>query len=80
MEHRKRFEDKLDKISENIASIDVTLAKQSVILDEHVKRSNLLEAKLLPVEKHVAMVQGALKLLGVISIIIGLLKMAGVIK
>lgn len=57
----KRLEDKLDKVIETQSEINVTLVKQSVILEEHVKRTNLLEQKLEPVEKHVAMVQGAIK-------------------
>lgn len=64
----KRVEEKLDKVVEKISSIDVTLAKQSVILDEHVRRSNLLEAKMVPLEKHVSMVNGALKLIGVLAL------------
>lgn len=68
------MENKLDKIIEKIASIDVTLAKQSVILEEHVKRTNLLEEKIEPIEKHVAMVNGALKLLGLIAIIVAIIE------
>jgi len=59
-----RIENKLDKITDHMANIDVTLAKQSVLLDEHIKRSNLLEAKLAPVEKHVAIINTILKILG----------------
>lgn len=64
----KRLEDKVDKIADNISEINVTLAKQSVILDEHVKRSNLLEAKMVPLEKHVTMVNGVLKFFGLIAV------------
>lgn len=69
-----RIEDKLDSIVEKIASIDVTLAKQSVILDEHIKRSNLLEAKMEPIEKHVAIVHAILKGLGVLTALAGAIK------
>lgn len=72
------MEDKLDKIMERINNIDVTLGKQSVILEEHVRRTNILEKKLEPVEKHVAMVHGALKFLGIIAIFIGIIE--GTIK
>lgn len=70
----KKLEDKLDKLSEMQGEMNVTLAKQSVILEEHVKRTNLLEAKITPIERHVAMVNGALKLLGVLALIIGLIE------
>jgi DNA-binding ferritin-like protein len=76
-----KMEEKLDKVIEHIAEINVTLGKQSVILEEHVKRTNLLEAKLEPVEKHVHMIQGAIKLFGMIAvffaIIEGLMRMMG---
>ena len=81
MEDQKRLEDKIDKITDKIANIDVTLGKQSVILEEHVKRTNLLEEKLEPIEKHVHMIQGALKLFGLIAMFVaileGLMKMIG---
>jgi hypothetical protein len=77
-----RVEEKIDKIVDKITDIDVTLGKQSVILEEHVRRTNLLENKLEPIEKHVHMIQGALKFLGLISIFIAIiefvLKMVGV--
>ena len=77
----KRIEDKLDRVVENINSINVTLGKQSVILEEHVKRTNLLEAKIEPIEKHVAMVHGALKFIGIVGVFIavieGFLKIVG---
>jgi hypothetical protein len=64
-----RIEDKIDKVMEHTSSIDITLAKQHVILEEHVKRTNLLEEKLEPIQKHVNMVHGALKLIGLIATI-----------
>ena len=59
-----RLEDKLDLISDRIQSIDVTLAKQHVILDEHIRRTGLLEKRVEPVEKNMVMFQGFLKFLG----------------
>ncbi len=69
-----RVHDKLDKVVESISEINVTLAKQSVSLEEHIKRSNMLEAKMVPVEKHVAMVNGALKFIGLLGILAGILE------
>ena len=69
-----RLENKIDIIADKIASIDTTLAKQSIILDEHVRRTNLLEWKVDPIEKHVHMIQGALKLIGMVAIFIGILE------
>ncbi len=82
MDDYKRLEDKLDKVVDKIGSIDVTLAKQSVILEEHVRRTDILESKITPIEKHVIMVHGVLKFLGLIAIFVGiiegLLKIIGV--
>lgn len=58
-----KLEDKIDKIIQQQGEMNVTLGKQSVILEEHVKRTNLLEKKLEPVEKHVAIMQGAFKVI-----------------
>jgi archaellum component FlaC len=63
----QRIDDKLDKVMEHITSIDVTLAKQHVSLEEHIKRTNMLEDKLEPIEKHVNMVNGAIKFIILLS-------------
>ena len=65
----KRFEFKIDRIDQRMNNVDITLAKQSEILDIHVKRTNLLEESIKPIERHVAMVNGAIKLLGIIGIL-----------
>jgi hypothetical protein len=65
----KRFESKLDRIDERMNSVDVTLAKQSEILDIHVKRTNMLEDSIKPIQRRVAMIDGAVKLLGLLGIV-----------
>lgn len=74
MDNVKRLEDKLDKIDSRIDNIDITLARQSEILDIHIKRTNLLEEALKPIEKHVAMVNGALKLIGLMATIAAIIE------
>lgn len=61
---------KLNNIDKNIGEINVTLAKQSVLLDEHIKRTNLLEAQVQVNSKAVSEAQGGIKMLHVISIVI----------
>lgn len=73
-----KLEDKIDKIMDSISDINITLAKQSVILEEHVRRTNLLEAKMTPVEKHVIMVNGVLKFFGAIAVFVGIIE--GILK
>ena len=70
----ERIESKIDDAADHLASIDVTLGMQHISLKEHVRRSNLLEAKMAPIEKHVAMVNGALKLLGALAMIAGIIE------
>lgn len=59
----------LDKIVEHLGRIDVTLMRNTVTLEEHVKRTNILEDRIKPIEKHVFMLQGALKLIGGLAIL-----------
>jgi hypothetical protein len=64
-----RIEGKVDKVYDKLSELNTITVKQQVILDEHVKRSTMLEDKMVPVEKHVARVDGALKLVGLIGVI-----------
>ncbi len=63
---------KLDKVYDKLSSIDATLAAQHVTLEEHVRRTNLLESKVEPIEKHVTMVNGAIKFIMLVGVIIGI--------
>jgi hypothetical protein len=46
-----RVEDKLDKVMEHISSIDSTLAVQAASLNDHIRRTELLEAAVVPMKK-----------------------------
>lgn len=59
-----RIEDKIDKIVDRISSIDVTLARQHVSLEEHIRRTVALEQIVGPVQKDRLMAKGALKVVG----------------
>ena len=85
-----RIFDKLDILDMRLDSMDKTLTKQEIHLQEHIRRTEALENHLemikkdiAPVQKHVNMVEGAFKLLGVISMALGImgsvLKVIGVI-
>jgi hypothetical protein len=62
------FEDKtdkkLEKIIDKISSIDSTLAAQHVVLDEHIRRTEALEKRVVPIESNMLIMQGFLKFLG----------------
>lgn len=87
IEHFKRIEDKLDKLDSRLDSVDVTLAKQHMTLKEHMRRSvaneenvSMLREDFKPLQKHVAMIEGAFKFLGMtVSAIIGLIGVAAAI-
>ena len=67
-----RIENKIDKHGEHLSSIDVTLAAQHQSLKDHMRRTELLEAKLEPIEEHVANLNGILKFIGFLSVLVGL--------
>lgn len=62
-------DEKLDRIDGNIEQIKITLAKQHEQLSSHIRRTELLEARMEPVEKHVWLVAGALKLVSVLALV-----------
>lgn len=59
-------EKKIDGIDSRIDNLDVMTGKQQVILDEHVKRTNLLEDQLRPVQEHVSQIKFAMKIIGLL--------------
>lgn len=67
--------DRLKDIQKNISSINITLAKQAVILEEHSRRSTALENIVSPINDKVNMALGALALLGILSTLLGLVIM-----
>jgi len=64
-----KFDAKLDKVVDKITCIEVTLGKQHVCLEEHIRRTNLLEDQMKPVTEHVAMVHGILKFVGFLALL-----------
>lgn len=73
----ERVLDKVEVIDSRIDNIDITLAKQHEQLVIHIKRTELNEAQIKHINRHVYMVEGALKLFGVLSVVLGLLKLIG---
>jgi uncharacterized coiled-coil protein SlyX len=62
-----RIEDKIDKINDKLAETNIIMVKQQVILEEHTRRSTMLEKKIVPIEKHVSMMNGVFKFLGILG-------------
>lgn len=70
----ERIEKKLDDQNEHLSSIDITMAQQGADWRYHVKRTNDLQIIVTSVNKKVTMAEGALKLLGVLALIGGLIE------
>ena len=64
-----RIEDKIDRVVDRIGSIDVTLSAQHESLKEHMRRTEILERQIEPLNKHVNMIDGVLKFLGVLALV-----------
>lgn len=73
-----KLEKKIDKLFDKVASIDSTLAAQHESLKEHIRRTELLETRIEPIEKHVIVMNSLRKLLTTavvsISLVTGMIK------
>jgi hypothetical protein len=49
----KRLADKLDKLDERLDEMSGILLRNTISLEEHIKRTNLLESRLAPIERSV---------------------------
>lgn len=64
-----RIEKKLDVIIDRISAVDVTLASQHQILNEHQRRSIALEAIVDVLRRNQYRVEGVLKFFGILAVI-----------
>ena len=69
----KRLHDGQEIMSDKIERYNVTLVVNTASLMEHMRRTEILENDLKPIKRHVAMLDGGLKLLGVLALFIGML-------
>jgi hypothetical protein len=68
------IDEKLDKIVSDVGEIKVVQAAQHVTLQEHMKRSDALEQIVLPLQTKMNYAEGALKLIGFLSILAGIIE------
>jgi len=84
------MKDDIKGIKSILASVDITLVKQEESLKHHIYRTGLAEKRLQhiedglePIKAHVSRVDGGLKMLGILSLVLGIiatgLKITGVI-
>jgi len=76
--NNERIYEVLDKISEDISELKVTSAKQEENIKEHIRRTelaeenlNMLRQEIEPLKQHVVAINGVLKVIGIISVIVG---------
>lgn len=76
-----RIVEKLEQMDSRLDCIDVTLVKQAGQLEHHIYRTALaekhlrhLEAQIKPIEKHVIILNGVLKFIGGIAVLVGMIK------
>lgn len=62
-----RIEGKIDKLSEHLSNMDVTLAAQHISLENHIRRTELLEAQVIPMKKRYDTLNGVIKGLTVLG-------------
>lgn len=74
----EKLEEKLENIDKKLGSIDVTLARQEVNLEHHIKRTSLAEEniqmlreELKPIEAHVNTMNNVFKAIGVLATFLG---------
>jgi hypothetical protein len=74
----EKLDEKLDKITDKLNSIDITLVKQEMNLQEHMKRTELAEIslgvlkdELKPVQAHVLIMNNIFKVIGVLTTFLG---------
>jgi hypothetical protein len=68
-----KLERELVTVRNILIRMDKTLVINTKSLEEHIKRTNLIESELKPVTKHVEQMRGAAKLLGLLALIASIL-------
>lgn len=61
------IEAKIDDTNDHLHKIDLTLSAQHISLRDHVKRTNDLQTIVTHVNRHVTMVEGVFKFLGILA-------------
>ncbi len=67
----KQVIDKLEVMDKRLDNIDITLTKQAKDLEYHILRTNILQDKIQPIEKHVIFINNATKIIIAIGSFIG---------
>jgi len=68
------IDQKLDKILNDVGEIKVVQAAQHVTLQEHIRRTELLEEDIKPIKRHVWMTEGIVKFIGLMGVFAGIVE------
>lgn len=63
MDQNDRILSLLEKIDARLDNIDITMLKNTISLEEHIKRTNLLEEEFKPIKKDHALLKASVKIL-----------------
>ncbi len=63
MELNERLLTLLEKIEARLDSLDLTMVKNTISLEEHIKRTNMLEEEFKPIKKDHALVKASVTIL-----------------
>jgi hypothetical protein len=69
----KRLASVVDRLDTRLDSIDLTLARNTASLEEHVRRTNTLEQIILETKKEIAPIQDHVKFMRTLAYVGGLL-------
>lgn len=79
MEQNNSFNDRLEKIIDRLDDMNTTLVRHDENLKNHLYRTELLEKtiekffhELIPIQTHVSQLNGALKFIGIVSTMMGI--------
>lgn len=65
----ERIEKEMSIVRNILIRLDKTMVINTRSLDEHMRRTKLLETELKPITKHVEQMRGAAKLIGLLALI-----------
>ena len=78
-EQLDRIEAKVDKVDQRLDKVDTHMAVYNQELKDHIRRTELLEDAVKPIQEHVHKVTGALKVIASTGIILSIIKVLEVL-
>jgi len=67
--------ERVNEVRKDVQDVKVTMARNTSSLEEHMRRTEILERQIEPLRSHVTMVNGILKFIGFLAVIGGIIDM-----